>query len=86
MQTANKNELDFVAAVLLHVNVVDLELPVWFGAVNELALDILVENALKRCHMRGILRLLRRITLRNLRPIQSARWDVEEKKKPTQSS
>lgn len=55
--------------MLLHVRIGDLELPVWIGIVNELTVDIPVGTYCIDRHVRRIFVSVRRITLRNSKPV-----------------
>lgn len=65
LRTANKETLDPKRAVLLHVNIRDLQVPVWLSVIDELAVDILVGSSVIDRYRRDILPSIQRITLRN---------------------
>lgn len=50
--TRNRRKLE--AVVLLHVYIEDLEVMVWFGAVNDFAADILLGTFFMDCYLRWI--------------------------------
>lgn len=60
--------LELKGVVLLHVHIGDLQIPVWFGVVHKLAVDILVGNCFIDCYARVIFPSIHRITLRKSRP------------------
>lgn len=69
LRSAKKKPLKLEGVMLLHEHVGDLDVPVWFGVVNELAVIILVGTSFVNGYVRGIFFSEERITLKNSRPV-----------------
>lgn len=52
-RTANEKPLELEKAIPLHVRIGDLEVPVWFVVVDELAIEILAEKSFRNLYVRS---------------------------------
>lgn len=69
LRTAHKKPLELEGFILRHVCSADLEVPVRFGVVNELSIDIILVTSFTDHNVRGILPVSSKITLRKTRPV-----------------